>query len=574
MRKSQMGGFVSRIVIGALIASAGCGSSHFGGTDLEIDVTADQSLASQIQFLSLTLSGAESNQLQVPVAVGFASSGKQTVTYGLASTSGTISINVTGRTNSNFAIASGDGTSSLALGKVHAAIVLTETAVVPPDMSGTADGGIADLSTTPPAAVAIVPSHVSASRYDATAKPLSGVIAINTDNLSVNIGGYDVDGGVLITNPHYDGGVSVNADGGFSGTPLNGITFVVDNGYAVLSVGAWTVDKEIFVTGARPLIVVASGPVEVNRPIHVEANISVPGPGGGGPGSGNGAGSQTVITGSVAAGGGGAGFSTKGGNGGSVCQTSATTTPYNCTTTVPPPGEAATGSTAGGGVAGAVNGATIASLTGGSGGGNGQDTSSYDYCGYPVNTSASGGAGGGAFQISSGSRIRIARDGVINAGGGGAGQRHRTNSSFPCFPPYPYALCGGGQPGAGSGGTIFLEAREIVVEGVVASNGGSGAGPANFRACGSSGGSAPGGRNAGIGPYATPGVIGGLGLAGGSGGAKGIAPTDGAPTGSNSGYTAGGGGGAAGRIWFRLPAGKTADVTGNVSPDPSIDTTL
>ena len=94
----------------------------------------------------------------------------------------------------------------------------------------------------------------------------------------------------------------------------------------MLTVGKWTVDKEVRVTGSRALIVVAKS-VDIKNIVHVEAVGSTRGPGGfapaTGPGQGGTGGTGTFfippsINIPTAAGGGGAGHGVVGAAGGTA----------------------------------------------------------------------------------------------------------------------------------------------------------------------------------------------------------------------------------------------------------------
>ncbi|MCE9577639.1 MAG: hypothetical protein K8W52_31100 [Deltaproteobacteria bacterium] len=164
--------------------------------------------------------------------------------------------------------------------------------------------------------------------------------------------------------------------------------------------------------------------------------------------------------------------------------------------------------------------------------------------GEPIRGGCSGGfrlddgfraAGGGALQIAS--RTRIDVTGIVDAGGGGGTYR----------------------AGGGSGGEVLLEAPVISIVGTnagVVANGGGGGGGCNpsdgadgsLTLLPSAGGtcSATGFTN------------------GGNGGAGNVPPTNGVTySGTANPSGAGGGGGAAGRIWMNTAAG-TATRQGNV----------
>ncbi|MGE5182856.1 MAG: hypothetical protein ACM31C_12365 [Acidobacteriota bacterium] len=167
-------------------------------------------------------------------------------------------------------------------------------------------------------------------------------------------------------------------------------------------------------------------------------------------------------------------------------------------------------------------------LVGGSGGGAGNGTSG-----------GIGGAGGAAIQLVSNTSITISTTGIVNAGGcGGSAQ--------------PNAAPGGG---GGAGGAILLEAPSVTVNGVLAVNGGGGAG-------GDVGGGAGKDGQPSYAP-AAGGVAGGGGI--GTGGAGGYGATA-AQAGAGS-SRSGGGGGAVG--WIRIdtrPGTPAATATATMSP--------
>src|ERR1700733_4751898 len=139
------------------------------------------------------------------------------------------------------------------------------------------DGG----SNAPP----FVPSHVGSGYYHPDAHDLSGVIGIDTSTQQLDLGS----------------GLA---------SPPTGVTFVNDGaGHAVLSVGAWTVDQPIKVTGTLPLVVVAAGAVEIDQVLDASAQNDSAGPGGGTVTQGT-AGPNT--DGDIDSGGGGGGFGTDG----------------------------------------------------------------------------------------------------------------------------------------------------------------------------------------------------------------------------------------------------------------------
>jgi len=279
---------------------------------------------------------------------------------------------------------------------------------------------------------------------------------------------------------------------------------------AVLRVGTMSLapTSTLTIYGSRPLIIIASGAVEISGLVNASALYSRPGPGGAiaGPGVGEQGEHKSFRDG----GGGGGGFGTDGASGGDA-------------TTL-------AGSDADGGQGGSAyldNVLTV--LTGGSGGG-----ADGLQCSYAP------GAGGGAIQLFSFVSISILADGAISAGGGGGGPGRE------CPAGNDTSL--GGGTGAGSGGAIDLQAPTVSVLGRLAANGGGGGGGAgelgeggfgqNGRITGPASGGIPGGATA---------------SAGGAGGFADDAPQPGFEEASGVG-NAGGGGGGAGRIVVRTKA--------------------
>lgn len=301
--------------------------------------------------------------------------------------------------------------------------------------------------------------------------------------------------------------------------------FVQQSGYAVLYTDAFTVDAHVIITGSLPLIVVASGHIEIDGNVDLFADHQTSGPGAtaSGPGVG-GPGSTLKVNVEVreSSGGGGGSYGSLGAVGG-------TGDPGP----VPP-----------GGIGGTYGASPSSPLIGGAAGGNGG------------NTSSGGGAGGGALQFSSAVSITVGSY-AINAGGGGGHDGGGLN--------------GGG--GGGAGGEILLEAPELVVRGVLAANGGGGGG-------GGAAGTAqlPGPGQNGL-PSSAPAKGGIQGLPQGSTGGNGAAGVSGsfmdATAGQHQGSKGGGGGGGAGRIWLRYRAGNNVDLTGSlISPPAGVDDTL
>lgn len=303
--------------------------------------------------------------------------------------------------------------------------------------------------------------------------------------------------------------------------------FVRQDSYTVLFANTFSVQNNLVIMGASPLIVVASGKVTIGANISLNANGLARGPGAmvGGGGAG-GPGATNVIVERESSGGGGGSYGTVGGLGGSMDATGT------------PPGSH-----------GVVYGTDPdAPLVGGSPGGDGGFTSAPQ---------GLGGAGGGALQISSAVSIQIS--GTLNAGGGG-GRGGGTGSS------------GGG--GGGSGGEILLEAPVILMTGtatLVANGGGGGGGGANGSTSagdGASGAPSPQIATGGSGgvPEGSPGGAGAAGVAG--------AFADAQP-GGGANSKGGGGGGGAGRIWLRYRATTPPTLNGaQISPSPGLDPTL
>ena len=148
------------------------------------------------------------------------------------------------------------------------------------------------------------------------------------------------------------------------------------------------------------------------------------------------------------------------------------------------------------------------------------------------------GGGGGAIQLVAGNEIYIGSEGYISMPGNGAGWKNGN--------------------GAGAGGAILLEAPDVIVEGLLAANGGSGGGgtsDANGWAGQASSEPAPGGVD-----DDAPG--------GGDGSAGDVPDGQAGETqidGSQYGPSSGGGGGGAGWIRINTASGE-ADIDGVLSP--------
>lgn len=255
----------------------------------------------------------------------------------------------------------------------------------------------------------------------------------------------------------------------------------------------------VSVEGNRPLIVVALDEAIINGQLQAAAmsgqqhgggfGVTVSGQNGLGPGGGGKSNGDS--------GAGGAGFCGKGGAGGTLGMNGGKT--YGNPENVP--------------------------LIGGSSGG------MLEY---------QGSAGGGAIQISAGTRIDIGILGAIHVGGGGAGFTSN---------------------GGGSGGAILLEAPKVRVLGHLAANGGGGSSP-------TSGGPQHGGDGTADDQPALGGQTAGV-PKGGNGSAGSI--VDGQPgEASPEGTLGGGGGGGAGRMRINVREGQL-ELTGAVI-SPAKDT--
>jgi hypothetical protein len=300
---------------------------------------------------------------------------------------------------------------------------------------------------------------------------------------------------------------------------------------AILYVRNWTVAAGVTVrvTGDRPLVVIASGDIELLGVIDAGAHAVEPGPGGGdilfapGPGPGQ---DGSFVAPVLVPGGGGAGHATDGARGGHGCQ------------------GACEGETrAEGGSGGPTYGdAAVTVLAGGSRGGFGGAVPVLGLC-----LPGAAGGGGGAIQLYAVGAITVAEDGGINAGGGGGGG----GGSLGCVDS--------GAGGGGSGGVVYLQAETIALAGILAANGGGG---------GSEGGDATAngqpGEDGALGAVPAAGGVAATGdSAGGAGGAGSSAPRPGADVDATTG--GGGGGGAVGHVVLHC-----SDFSGDgaVSPPP------
>jgi hypothetical protein len=288
-----------------------------------------------------------------------------------------------------------------------------------------------------------------------------------------------------------------------------------------------TILGTVQVTGDRPFVILARS-IIVEGVLDASGHSETPGPAGGAPGGANedGFGGSGLSMGSSTGGGGGGGFGDLGGVGGGGV------TPA-CMNNAP------------GGSAGETFGAPeILVLAGGGSGGTGAAATSCER--------SRGGGGGGAIQLSAIERIFVTATGVVTAGGGGG------RGGLLCANAANAPAAGAG---GGAGGTVYLDAPELDVVGVVSANGGGGGGSGNSN-------NGPGGDGADAGGRIEPasgGMEGGGGdsRVGGAGGARDAAAEKG---GGGCEADGGGGGGAVGRIVQRgLPTSN-----GMISPAPVV----
>lgn len=319
------------------------------------------------------------------------------------------------------------------------------------------------------------------------------------------------------------GATTINTDAGTivdqtgMRTPLTSQVNGSPIGSLVIKVKSFTTGGNISVEGTRALVILSGEDVVINHDINVSARLDVNGPGaitnnascrGGAPAANNADGG---------AGGGGGGFGTAGGTGG--------------TGGIP---------VIAGGTAGMIAGnPELVPLRGGCPGG----VSSYNSGG-----SHAPGAGGGAIQIVSGTRISVGDNAAILANGSGA----RGPASVFCVVDTP---CGNGY-GGGAGGGVLLEAPVVTLAATagIFANGGGGK-------CGVSGSGQAGQRST---TPATGQTCSGDTGSAGNGAAGATGATNGG-NGLNDDPVGGGGGGGMGRIRVNLPLGMTFVPAGTVS---------
>ena len=370
------------------------------------------------------------------------------------------------------------------------------------DAAADADAGggrSGEIDMLPP----FVPAHVDPGAYVPDAADLPpGITAIDTSALTIN-----------------------------GQAPPAGVRFAPDPGHAdwaVLSIGGWTVDHDVRVTGTRALVIVAARRVDVGAVIDASADHGTPGPGASGvtPGTGG----NGTSSGDYDAGGGGAGFGGPGAQGGDSSGPAG------------PPG-------------GTVYGALMSFFGGGTAGGTGGGGPA---CDGGDATKGQPGAGGGAVQLSSAIEVQIEPMGGIDVGGGGGAGGCGSLAS-----------AGGG---GGSGGMVFLEAPFVMVTGQLGANGGGGggAGSGNGNNDGHPGDDGTLGMAQANGGDAGAGNI--FGSNGGNGG-KGATAAAGATRGQKD-DNGGGSGGGVGRIWLRAHTAPVIDPAAVISPSPMIDASL
>ena len=305
---------------------------------------------------------------------------------------------------------------------------------------------------------------------------------------------------------------------------------------AVWSVGALTTTDTLFVTGDRPLLIVAAKDVSLGAVVNAFAVLEKPGPGGSLPTVGAGKGADGMKTNDDASGGGGAGHGTAGAAGGDK----------NAQL---------------GGAAGPLANVTGAVLIGGPGGGSGGGFTAAGTCAGR----GRGGGGGGALQISAIGNITItgASAGIDVGGGGGTGG---------CKDSGGAAYSGGG--GGGAGGLVVLESAagiKLDPGTTIEASGGGGGGGGKSTSNGANGVGGP--FPSGIGNGGNNGNgNGGNGGNGGVGGPFGFVSLPGA--GANVGDTGGGGGGATGRVFLRTRGAAGLVVLGAIAGERTDDQTF
>lgn len=383
-----------------------------------------------------------------------------------------------------------------------------------PDATEVIDTGIPPDTGVPPDAGGLnppIPHLASSEQTTGTADVVLAQGFINTDNLTIPEA--VASGASFLLVPQSPGGPML----------------------AVLRVRTFTVPSGVLVrvVGEYPLLVAASDEVIINGVFDASARDEDRGAGGSRGAQGDGRGGDGATTPNFQdfgdSGGGGGGFGTSGA----------------------PGGFAENGAIPGGGSGNTFGDDRLTVLVGGSGGGRGGNGDCM---------TADPGAGGGAVQLYSSTRIEIGANGFILAsgGGGGGGQECMTSNA-------------GAGSGGGSGGAIYLIAPQITHAGTLAANGGGGGGGGSSEQRGDGGDGADGSRNNIPAPGGNAGGF--YGRSGGSGATRttpaieGTGMTGTGPSGGNGGA----GGGGLGRIvLITAPSGLTN--TGAATPEPFEDT--
>jgi hypothetical protein len=253
-----------------------------------------------------------------------------------------------------------------------------------------------------------------------------------------------------------DGGTDGGADGGADPWNQFSQSFVLMDGdireATVVAFQSFILRPltTLTITGRRPLIIATHGDLEIDGTI-----VTAPSPApqnvgwnaGGPPGPPRAFSAGICALDMPGVGGGSPGGSDRGSGGGGFCGVGGAGTPALSSLT--------------------ADGGTDGGLDGGMGPAGGTTYGSSDL--IPLMGGSSGGSaeyiiaknhGGGALELVSGTKVTISTNGVVNMGGGAddGDQNHE-----------PHV-------GGGSGGGILLEAPNVVVQGVLAANGGSGSG--------------------------------------------------------------------------------------------------
>lgn len=409
--------------------------------------------------------------------------------------------------------------------------------------AGSADAGAPDAGVldggAPDAALACTPSTRSCASDTLTICGSDGqVMRTETCSLGCTTAGnaclqLDPSNGLASALDGAASGPAVLFDAAASATTINTDTgAVMHNGAAVtipsvvviqpglpniriFQVKSLVVQNPITVSGAAALAIASDGDVTIASTLTLAGRSFAPGPGAVVDHATACAGPDVTIANQTDPGPGGAGFATAGAAGG------------------------AANGTAGGAPGAAAGADALVPLRGGCVGG------------FVVGSGSIAGAGGGALQVSSRTKITVTVSGVIDAGGGGGAA---------------FVVGGGG----GSGGGILLEAAVVTVNGILAANGGAGG-------CGAANGE-DGRTTARAGASSGLAALGGVCSTaaqgnGGNGGTKDAAPRAGAAGTAASGtVVGGGGGGSVGRIRVNTRTATFSQAGSLISPVASLGT--